>query len=112
MALSKRMKKIVADFYALCRKYDEACEKGDRKSVIFYDEEVMNYCFKFQKELNVSNDYLSGWKRHIEFEKEELLKEESQMKEMVPTNVREKILLQKFYDSILKDEANGAIKWN
>jgi len=112
MALSKKMKKIVADFWAICRKYDEAYEKGDRKSAVFYSEEVINYCFKFQKELNISKDYLSGWKRHIEFEKEELLKEESQMKEMMPMKVREKILLQKFYDSILKEEATGVIKWN
>ncbi|HQU86708.1 MAG TPA: hypothetical protein PKY59_26485 [Pyrinomonadaceae bacterium] len=112
MALSKRMKKILADFWAICNKYDEAYEKGDRKAAAQYGEELMNYCLKFQKELNFSDKYLLEGKRRFEFEKDEAQLEEKVLKEMITAQTRKEMLLQEYFDRILQDEADGTIKWN
>ena len=112
MALSKKMKKILAGFYELYYKYEEAFENGNRKSAMFYGEKFINYCCTFQKELNFSDEYMTDWKRQFEQYKADVRKEQLLEEELIAIRVHKEKLLQEYSDLVLKDDAKGSIKWN
>ena len=112
MALSKKMKKILADFYALYYKYEEAYKKGNRKSAMYYGEIYMNYCIKFQKELKLSDEYMTDWKKTFNEYRAKVKKEELLMEELTAIRAHKKILMQQYNEALQKDAENGFIKWH
>lgn len=66
MALSKRKKKIFADFFDLTERYEDAFERTDRKNALKLGKEIVAYIEKFQKTLGISDDYLNGMKNSLE----------------------------------------------
>lgn len=112
MALSKKMKKILAGFYELYYKYEEAFENGNRRSAMFYSEKFIDYCCTFQKELNFSDEYMTDWKRQFEQYKADVRKEQLLEEELIAIRVHKEKLLQEYSDLVLKDDAKGSIKWN
>lgn len=112
MALSKKMKKILAGFYELYYKYEEAYENGNRRSAMFYSEKFIDYCCTFQKELNFSDEQVKDWKQHLAQYKADVRKEQLPEDEPIGVRIHKEKLLQEYFDLVLKDDAKGSIKWN
>ncbi|MCD9188730.1 MAG: hypothetical protein LUM44_20090 [Pyrinomonadaceae bacterium] len=112
MAISKKMKKILAGFYELCHKYEEAYENGNRRTAMFYAEQFINYCFKFQKELKISDEYMKDWKEHFERHKAEVRKEQLLEENLIAIRAHKKRLFQEDHELVLKYDAKGLITWH
>ncbi len=65
MALSKKLKKILADFYDVMDKYEAAFDRSDGKNALKYGREAVAYIEKFQKELNFSAEQINGLKNSL-----------------------------------------------
>jgi hypothetical protein len=112
MALSKRMKKILAGFFAAIDAYEDAFERGDRAAARTLGKESVDYCDKYQKELKLSKEYVedmrTSWLRL-----EKLCAEEAH-KEAQLEGIQRRIAEQKreLFEAVQKEDKRGAIKWN
>jgi hypothetical protein len=113
MKLSKEMKEILAGFYAAMNRYEEAFEAGDREASIRYGEQVCEYCAKYRKELNFTDEYIAEMRESALKFKEAVGRELISAAELKEAQ-REKAKAERaYYEALRKDEANGKkIKWN
>jgi ATP-dependent Lon protease len=112
MALSKRMKKILAGFFTAINRYEEAFERGDREAARALGKESVEYCEKYQKELKLSDECVGGMRTAwLQMEKD--YAQEAYLEEQLK-RIRRDIEEEerKLFDAVQKEDKRGAIKWN
>lgn len=68
--ISKKLKKILDDYNALCDLHEEALKRGDSEESLKCGKKVLAYIIEHQKELKVSDDQLEEMKKKaVEVEK-------------------------------------------
>lgn len=112
MTLSKKMKKILAGFFAAIDAYEEAFERGDRAAARTLGKESVDYCEKYQKELKLSAEYVEDMK--TSWLKLEVSYAEEAHKEAQLEGIRRRIEEEKreLFEAVQKEDKRGAIKWN
>lgn len=112
MTLSKKMKEILAGFWSLMNRYEEAHESGDREAALRYGEEILGYCLKYQKELNFSDEYLAGMRKTAREYKNSVAEEKILEAELAELRGRKAINERKYFKALREDEKKKKIKWN
>ncbi len=112
MALSKKMKEILAGFWALMRRYETARECGDREAALKFGEDLLEYCTKYRRNLNFSEEYIADWRKNVVKYKDSLGKEKIAEAELADAiRAREKSE-REYLKAIAEADKNNLIKWN
>ncbi|CAN5519098.1 hypothetical protein BH10ACI1_BH10ACI1_23910 [soil metagenome] len=106
------MKKILAGFWDLMHKYEEALERGDSAEHNRYSREFTDYVCKYQKELKLDPDYVEDMRiKRLELDKS--LAEETYCLAKLENIRRQKREAEETYMKIvMEEEKRGNIKWN
>ena len=112
MSLSKKMREILAGFYAVMERYEKAFESGDSAAALQFGGEVVKYCEKYQKDLKFSDETLAEMKKRFTRLCESTAKEAILEAELKETRARRKILEQEYLKALTKDKKDKKIKWN
>ena len=107
MALSKKMKKILADFFDLTDRYEAAFERTDRKNAFKLGKEIVIYIAKFQKELGISDEYLKGMKNSLDKLEETTKKAEISKAEAEEASRKARKSEQEYYKFLLEQTPEG-----
>ena len=112
MALSKKMKKILAGFWDLMHKYEEAFECGDRVAFHRYSREFTDYVCKYQKELKLDADYVEEMRiQRLELDKS-LAEETYYLARLENVRRQKREAEENYLKMVIEDEKRGKIKWN
>jgi len=112
MALSKKMKKILAGFWALMNRYEKAFESGDREAALQYGLELREYCTKYKKELNFSDEYLAQMKKSYVAYKESLGEEKLANADYEEARREKEVAEREYFKALAQADKNKQIKWN
>jgi hypothetical protein len=110
--VSKRLKRIRDDFFALHKKTREAFESGDHAAFEQRQREFYKYSVRYRRELQIPDERLEGMRVGLA-EAEKVNAEINYLEAKMKRLEREREEKRREIDeAILEEEKRGRVKWN
>jgi hypothetical protein len=106
------MKAVLAGFWALMRKYEAAYESSDMDAALRYGEELLEYCTKYQKELNFSDENMADWRKITDAYKNSIAEAKMIEADLAEVRQRRKTLESGYLKKAAQADKDKKIKWN